>query len=71
MLLLNPEAKGGKGMEYGERQCIRPGCFQGQSYFLDSVDKDRGDNRGQAGWATKEKDPETLRQDSELSEDLN
>ena len=35
------------------------------------MDKDRGDNRGQAGWATKEKDPETLRQDSELSEDLN
>ena len=71
MLLLNPEAKGGKGMEWEEGQWTRPGCFQGQSYFLDSVDKDRGGNRGQGGWATKQKDPETQRQDRELFEGLN
>lgn len=35
MLLLNPEArKGGKELEVGEDQQIRPDCFQPQSYFL-------------------------------------
>ena len=36
-----------------------------------TLDKDRRDNRGQGGWATKQKDPEPQRQDRELFEDLN
>lgn len=70
MLLLNPEAKKGKGLGVGEGQQIRPDHLQQWSYFLDCVDKGEGTAEDNEIGPVKNTDAESLTQVNELFKDL-